>query len=275
MAAVVDTRDVPLRCLTISEGQARVRNVDKELEDLTESIRRHGLLEPIVVCPNGQKGHYDVLMGQRRVMAHRLLGRDRIRAAIINEPVDLLTAKVLSLTENVVRANLDNRDVTDACTALFHKYGSARAVADETGLPYATVLRHVNFDRLLPDLRAMVEAGETGLDVALKAQDAVATADDEVDQGQACELARGMEPMTGAQRRELLRAVRQDRETPIPKVLREFKEERKPHQILVTMVGQTFQAVRAHARSMKVTQDAAAHDLICRGLASADSESGS
>lgn len=44
-------RDMPLNCLVMSEAQARVRKVDMGIEELATSIKLHGLLEPIVVCP--------------------------------------------------------------------------------------------------------------------------------------------------------------------------------------------------------------------------------
>jgi len=148
MPAIQMIREISVKSLVLGDRQVRSRGVDKEIEELADSIRLHGLLEPIVICPNGHPGQFEVLMGQRRLLAHRMLGREQIMAALIDEPVDLATAKVLSLTENLVRRSLDSRDVIDACTALYKKYGTARAVADETGLPYAQVLRHVKYDRL-------------------------------------------------------------------------------------------------------------------------------
>ena len=203
VAKIKGTEELSVNELVIDETQARIRGVSKEIDDLAESIRMHGLLEPIVVCTD-PKGGYHVLMGQRRLLAHQKLGRTKILAAIIDEPVDQITAKVLSLTENLIRQDLDTKDVIDACTALYKKYGNAKAVAEATGLPYPKVLRHVKYDRLVPSMRALVDAGEVNIDMALRAQDASA-ANGNLIQAEAVELARQLAPLTGAQQRQILK----------------------------------------------------------------------
>ena len=56
-------------------------------------------------------------------------------AAILDEKVDEATAKVISITENLVRRDPPLNDLIDACTALFKRYGSVKSVAQELGLP--------------------------------------------------------------------------------------------------------------------------------------------
>lgn len=265
MATIQSVRDIPVKALVIGEGQVRIRHVDREIEELAESIKLHGLLEPIVVCQTKQSGQYEVLMGQRRLLAHRVLGRTRIMAAIINEPVDVQTAKVLSLTENLVRAELDSRDVIDACTALYNRYGNARAVADETGLPYAKVLRHVKYDRLTPDLRTMVDSGETTLDAALKVQDALSTAG-EMNDDEARELATSLAGMTNAQQRKILQAKQKDPAALIATLVKEAVEGNRPRQIIVTLTAELHKALQEFAKRANSTQDEAARELLTKAL---------
>jgi len=257
-------REVPVKNVLVGKGQVRVRSVDKEMDELTESIRLHGLLEPIVVCPTDQPGHFEVLMGQRRLTAHRRLGREKILAVIIDEPVDEPTAKTLSLSENLVRRDLDSRDVIDACSALYKKYGSARAVAEETGLPYAAVLKHIKYERLTPSLRAAVDTGEVRLDVALKAQDA--TFDDASDEADGLAVARALSGMTGVQQRQLLDARRRKPSEAITDLLAHVNAIPRKHQIIVTLSAEDHRALQLYAMSLKVTQDRAAARLVADGL---------
>jgi ParB family chromosome partitioning protein len=262
-------REMPLDCLTVSDHQVRVRAVDTEIDDLAESIRVHGLLEPIVVCPSANnEGQFDVLMGQRRLLAHQRLGRQTILAIAIDPPVDESTAKTLSLSENLIRRPLDNRDVIDACTALYRKYGNARAVAEETGLPYVAVLKHIKYDRLTPALREVVDSGEVKLGIALSAQDAVSV-DGTLDDTEGVLLAKRMSAMTGVQRRHMLKAKRRKPKEPIETLLETCAASARKRQIIVTLDASDHQALQRYAEERKITQDEAAAQLVSDGLSRA------
>jgi ParB family chromosome partitioning protein len=269
MARISEIREVPVENLTVGAGQVRLRRVDERLEDLVDSIRLHGLLEPIVVCEDQDRpDRFEILMGQRRVLAHQRLGRPTILAAIIDQPVDLETAKALSLTENLIRRDLDSKDVIDACTALYRKYGSARAVAEETGIPYAQVLRHIKYDRLEPRLRQLVDCGDIRIDVALKAQDAVAKSEGQVDPGEAVDLAEALTTMTGAERRQILQAKRNHPHVPVKSLVGEFwNADEKDRQIVVTIPAKIHSALQEQARRMGITQDQAAARMLAAALA--------
>jgi ParB family chromosome partitioning protein len=188
--------ELPLDCLVIGHAQVRLRDVEAELDELTESIRIHGLLEPIIVMRSVQAGKYDIVSGQRRYLAHRRLGREAILAVVMEE-VDLLAAKILSLTENVVRKDLDAKDMVDVCTALFRKYGTAVAVAEETGIPYPKVLKYVKYERLTGSLRDHFDAGHISLEAALAAQDiATDPYTKQVDEVLAMKAAEEMSPLS-------------------------------------------------------------------------------
>src|SRR3974390_1259116 len=268
MAKIKETKEVPISDLVISETQARVRGVDREIDDLAESIRVHGLLEPIVVCPH-EGGGWAVLMGQRRMLAHKKLNRKTILAAIIDEHVDVTTAKVLSLTENLIRQDLDEKDVIDACTALYKRYGNAKAVAKETGLPYPKVLRHVKYDRLVPPLRELVDSGDVSIDLALRTQDA-ACVDGKAHQAEAAELARKIAHLTGAEQRQILGAKQSHPERSAAELLSDVPRGSRSKQLIVTLSATELRKLQAYAKSQGVTQDRAAAAFISDGLARAD-----
>lgn len=263
MAKIVEVREVPVDSLVIGEGQVRARRVDADIDELVTSVRVHGLLEPILVCPRGN-GSFEVLTGQRRVLAHQRLGREKIMAAIIDEPVDEENAKAISLTENIIRRDLDIKDVIDACTALYRRYGSARAVADETGIPYVQVLKHLKYDRLGPDLKKKVDAGDVDLNIALKAQDAVTGHDGHTDFAEAVDLAEALATMNGAERRQILSEKKAKPEKQVREILEDFwRENERDRQIVVTLPDGVHRALQLKAREMRRTQDEVAARLIC------------
>lgn len=265
MPEILEIREIPVKVLVMGEGQTRVRRVEADIDQLTESIRVHGLLEPILVCPhNSVSGVFEVLAGQRRVIAHQKLGRENIMAAVINEPIDEERAKAISLTENIIRRDLDAKDVIDACTVLYRRYGSARAVADETGIPYSQVLKHLKYDRLNDELRKKVDSGEIDLNIALKAQDAAVGQDGLVSSAEAVDLAEALVTMNGVERRQILREKAASPDRRVREILENFWEENeKVKQILVTVPAGVHKALRLKAKETHSTQDEIAAGLIC------------
>ena len=129
-------------------------------------------------------------------------------ACILSERVDETTAKVISITENLVRVNPKSR-LYRHLTALSRKYGSIKSVAEETGLPYHKVQHYVKYDRLKPELKKMVDEGDVELKVALKAQDA-ASVTGSFNPEEAVKFAKELSQMSGAQQ---TRVVKQRRRT--------------------------------------------------------------
>lgn len=89
------------------------RRIDRDgLDALALSIDRHGLLQPIVVRAIGQN-RYELLAGERRLLAHRHLGRTGIAAVLATG-----LAAELSLVENLHRENLDALELAEAFARL-------------------------------------------------------------------------------------------------------------------------------------------------------------
>ena len=265
MAAVKEYLQIPLDKLEIGRGQARTRDVAAGIPELADSIKKVGLLEPIVVCESKQAGKYEILTGQRRFLAHLELGLDTIWAAVLDSSVDEITAKVISVTENLVRRDLNPRDLIDACTYLYKQYGSARAVADETGLPYSDVLNYVKYDRLRPELRELYDKGEVELRTALRAQDAAEVMGGDV-ASNAIALVNEMKPMTYAQQKKLASGVKSTPDKPLDETIEAAKTGAQITQIVVTIGIELLQKLQLFAQDEHTSQNEAAATLIEEGL---------
>ncbi|WP_368029808.1 ParB/RepB/Spo0J family partition protein [Arcobacter sp. s6] len=77
---------------------------EEKLNDLSESIKEHGLLQPIVVIENDDSS-YTLVAGERRLRAHKLAKIDKIKAIIID--ADELKLRELALIENIQRDDLN------------------------------------------------------------------------------------------------------------------------------------------------------------------------
>ncbi len=264
MAKIIDTKEIPLDKLAIGFGQIRLRDVAAGIAELVVSIDKKGLLQPIVVGPADDAGKYEIILGQRRFLAHKELGRATIRAQILDERIDEIDAKVLSLTENMMRRDISRRDKIDVCTALYKKYGTMKDVAQETGLPYNEVRQYVKYDRLQNELKDLVDRDEVGLNVALRAQDAASITEYSADD--AVKLAKEMAGMSGAQRDRIVRE-REDQPTrAVDDIIESAKETTRVTQVVVTLGAQAHRALQQFAKDEGATQDDAAAALINEGL---------
>lgn len=135
MAKVIEYQEIPLDDLTIGKGQVRTGEPGKDIDELVESIRVQGLLQPIVVCKSDEQGKWEILTGQRRFLAFKLLKQKSIPAAILDEVVDERHAKAISITENLIRRNLSGTELIEGITFLYNRYGgSIKSVYDLANL---------------------------------------------------------------------------------------------------------------------------------------------
>lgn len=266
MAHIIEYKDIPLSDLVIGKAQVRLSETGTDIDELAASIEKQGLLEPIVVAPAETEGKYQVVLGQRRFLAHQHLNRTTIKSGILSEEIDEVQAKVLSLTENLVRRDLNRKDMIDVCTALYKKYGSMTDVAKDTGLPYPKVRDYVKYDRLVPELKAMVDTGTVDLKVALRAQDAAGVGETHFDKDEAIKIAKEMSSMSGAQQKKIQTELSQDPTADVDTVIERAKSGNKITQIVVTLGEQQHSSLGAFARDEATTLDDAAATLIETGL---------
>jgi ParB family transcriptional regulator, chromosome partitioning protein len=265
MANIKEVKQIPLKDLVIGKGQVRLRDVKKDVTELADSIRKIGLLEPIVVCPAEKAGKFEIITGQRRFLAHQELKKETILAAILDEKVDETTAKIISISENLVRRDLNRKDLIDACTALYRKYGSIQAVIDETGLPRSKVAECVKYDRLEPKLKKLVDAGEVELKAALRAQDAAALSGD-IKSDEAVKLAKEMSTMSGAQQSKLVKQIGEEPASSVDELIEAAKTGEKITQVIVTLGSSVHKGLSTYAKDEGTTLDDAARTLIEEGL---------
>lgn len=241
------------------------RHVGDGVSELADSIRKQGLLEPIVVGPGSDPNKFEIITGQRRFLAHRELGYAEIAAAVLDSQVTELEAKVISVTENLVRRDLVSQDLIDACTYLFYKYGTVKAVAAETGLPYQQVLNYVKFDRLVPELQDLVKKGDVLLKVALRAQSAAEQMGGDI-AATAVPIAREMGQMTGVQQKKLSDAMEKSPGKAIEQIIEDAKTGARVTQIVVTLGDELHARLQQFASDEGTSQDDAASTLIDEGL---------
>lgn len=266
MVRIKDFREIPLDDLVIGKGQVRVKDVQKDIDELADSIRVQGLLQPIVVCEAEKMGKYEILTGQRRFLAHKQLKMKTIRAVVLDEKIDEATAKAISTTENLVRRDVTQRELIDACTSLYKKYGTIKAVVDATGLPAREVSHYVKYDRLIPTLKKMVDEGDVDIKVAIRAQDAAAAGEETANAEEAVKLAKELSSMTGIQQKKLVKEREENPHVPVDEVIETAKTGSRVTQVIVTLTAEVHKSLQQYAQNEGTTQDDAAATLIEEAL---------
>ena len=131
---------IPLEQIIITKDNPRQKFDEKGLRSLGVSIKQYGQLHPIIVRPKGDM--YELVVGERRFRAHKLIGFETIEAQI--RDVDDATAMEFRLIENIHREDLTDADKGDAVYSLlanYEKYKTIKDVAGGINVPYNTVLR--------------------------------------------------------------------------------------------------------------------------------------
>ena len=130
---------------------------DAQVKELADSIRSEGLLQPIVV--RKVKDGYELIAGERRFRAFKLIGQKTITARIL-EASDASSA-VLALIENLQRADLNAIDEALGFASLMRDFSlTQEAVADRLGKPRASIANSVRLLALDNELQAYVRKGQ-------------------------------------------------------------------------------------------------------------------
>jgi ParB family transcriptional regulator, chromosome partitioning protein len=161
MSETREVRQVLLAAITVSAMNSR-KNLeagteDAGLKELAESIEANGLIQPPTLreLPDGS---YEVIAGQRRVLACQLLGWTHIDALISDS--DDTGALGLSLVENLQRADMAPLDKAKGLAELVKQTGSELQAARSTGLSMGTVRKYLRLLVLPEDLRLHLGTGE-------------------------------------------------------------------------------------------------------------------
>ena len=213
-----------------------------------------------------EEGKWEILTGQRRFLAHRMLKEDVISAAVLDQRVDEEEAKAISITENLIRRKLSSKELKDGIQYLYKHYGSIEDVYLATGLPREHIRDYVKYPRLLPDLKKMVDHQEVDVNAALRAQDASNDEEENPDLEIALTLARAMSRMSGVQRNKVLKERKENPERPIEEVIERAKSASKVVQIVTTVTQDTHRALQQFAREYGSNQDEAAAALLQEAL---------
>ena len=148
-----------LKITEVEPNREQPRKVfnQESLEELAESIKTYGVIQPIVVSK--QEGYYSIVAGERRWRAAKLAGLEEIPAIIRDD--DEQTNKEIALIENIQREDLNPYEKAMGIRHLMDKYGMTQEqVSKKIGKSRSSVSNTVRILYLAPDVLELVKQGK-------------------------------------------------------------------------------------------------------------------
>ncbi|WP_394691390.1 ParB/RepB/Spo0J family partition protein [Hoeflea sp.] len=150
-------RMVPIEHVTRNPRNPRRNFAPSDLEDLSRSIRQHGVVQPVVVR-TAAEGRYEIIAGERRWRASQMAGL--VEVPVIVRDVDDKTALEIAIVENVQRADLNPLEEAQGYEQLIAQYGyTQNDLGEVIGKSRSHVANSLRLLKLPEDVRTMLSDG--------------------------------------------------------------------------------------------------------------------
>ncbi len=151
--------EVDCELIVPNPHQPRTAISDASLQELVESIREHGVIQPLIVSAGDSPGVYQLIAGERRLRAARLGGLTRV-PVVVKEAADRELLE-LALVENLQREDLNALEEAQAYRRLADEFGlTQEAIATRVGRSRVAVANSMRLLSLSDELKASLAAGE-------------------------------------------------------------------------------------------------------------------
>ncbi|MBP0980556.1 MAG: ParB/RepB/Spo0J family partition protein [Oscillospiraceae bacterium] len=152
---------IKLSDIDVDPGQPRKTFENQSLEQLSQSILEHGVLQPIVLMPNGI-GRYTIIAGERRFRAARMAGLTEIPAIV--KDVSTQSAKEIALIENLQREDLDPVEIAYGYKSLMESFNLTQdEISQKLSIPRSSIANSLRILNLPEDILEMIKTDEISL----------------------------------------------------------------------------------------------------------------
>lgn len=153
-------RELAVDLISRSPYQPRNNFNEEALQELADSIRAQGVVQPVVVRPAaGKPGHYELIAGERRWRAAQLAGLHEVPAVI--REVDDQAAMAMALIENIQRQQLNPMEEAVALNRLIDEFGlTHEQTAEAVGRSRAAVSNTLRLLNLEEGVKALLSEGQ-------------------------------------------------------------------------------------------------------------------
>ena len=149
---------LPISQVESCASQPRKQFDPESLADLADSIREHGIIQPLTVRKL-QSGYYQIIAGERRWRAARMAGLSQVPVVVIE--ADDRKAMELAMIENLQREDLNPMEEAEGYHTLMEQYGlTQEETSQRVGKSRSAVANALRLLNLCKEVRALVEEGK-------------------------------------------------------------------------------------------------------------------
>lgn len=142
--------NVPVEEIVPNRFQPRINFEDESLKELADSIRQHGLIQPIVLRKIGDK--YEIIAGERRYRASKMAGLTNVPAVIAN--IDDKKSAEVAIVENVQRKTLSGVEEAKSYKALLDQgFMTVEMLAQKLSIPTEALSKKLRLLELTPEVQ--------------------------------------------------------------------------------------------------------------------------
>ncbi|OZI21070.1 chromosome partitioning protein ParB [Bordetella genomosp. 9] len=152
---------LPVTVMRAGKYQPRTRMDEGALNELAESIRTQGIMQPILVRPlsDGAMGQYEIIAGERRFRAAQLAGLKEVPVLVREVPDE--NAAVMALIENIQREDLNPLEEAQGVKRLLDEFGlTHEQAAQSIGRSRSATSNLLRLLNLAPAVQTMLLAGD-------------------------------------------------------------------------------------------------------------------
>ena len=155
-------RAIPIELIQVNRQQPRELFAEQPLAELTASVKRHGIMQPLVVRKLNDDGKYELIAGERRLRAARQAGLTEVPITL--RECDDRESLELALIENLQREDLNPLERARAYRRYLDETGATTdELAEQLGQSRPNIANHLRLLNLSPDVQDLVAAGELAM----------------------------------------------------------------------------------------------------------------
>ena len=148
------TNEISISSIVANQYQPRTTFDEKRLKELSDSIKKHGIIQPLLVREDGNK--FELVAGERRLRAAKIAGIKKVPVVVakINDTQSL----EIAILENVQREDLNPLEVSKGYQRLKEEFGyTQEQVAKSVGKPRSSVANSLRLLTLPPKIQTALE----------------------------------------------------------------------------------------------------------------------
>ena len=149
--------EINISAIKANQYQPRTSFDEKKLKELSESIKKHGVIQPVLVRQEGK--NYELIAGERRLRASKLAGLKKIPAVVAK--ISNTQSLEIAILENVQREDLNPLEISKGYQRLREEFGyTQEQVAKSVGKPRSSVANSLRLLTLPPKIQKELEGGK-------------------------------------------------------------------------------------------------------------------